>query len=71
MNDFEVNPAVLIQGKKPKVSGLDYYFTLNLANSAVPLRILDIGTRSGCIAISLAKNIKMQLYFALDVSKIL
>jgi release factor glutamine methyltransferase len=67
--DFEVNPAVLIPRQETEEL-VDWIITsVNLANSAVPLRILDIGTGSGCIAISLAKNIKNATVFALDVSQ--
>ncbi len=66
--DFEVNSTVLIprpeteelvewiiEGQKPK------------AKSQKP-KILDIGTGSGCIAISLAKNISNSEVFAIDIS---
>lgn len=40
-----------------------------LINQNSKLKILDIGTGSGCIAISLAKNLKNVEVWALDVSK--
>lgn len=66
--DFEVNPAVLIP--RPETEELvDWIIesqkeTLKDQN----LRIIDIGTGSGCIAISLAKNIPHAQVKALDVS---
>lgn len=74
--DFEVNPSVLIprpeteelvewiiESQKSEVGGWE------LGVGSQKVRILDIGTGSGCIAISLAKNIQNIQVFALDVSE--
>ncbi|MDX6183266.1 peptide chain release factor N(5)-glutamine methyltransferase [Flavobacterium sp. Fl-77] len=67
--DFEVNEDVLIP--RPETEELvEWIINENLkAQKFKKLKILDIGTGSGCIAISLAKNIPNARVFALDVSK--
>ena len=67
--DFEVNANVLIP--RPETEELvEWIITNNLKiGQSKSLRILDIGTGSGCIAISLAKNIPNAQVFALDVSE--
>jgi release factor glutamine methyltransferase len=64
---FEVNPAVLIPRPDTEVlveSVLNHCKTLSSKN----ISICDIGTGSGCIAISLAKMIPDSLVTALDKS---
>ena len=67
--NFEVNPAVLIP--RPETEELvDWIIKSNLkGQNSKSLKILDIGTGSGCIAISLAKNIPNAQVFAIDVSE--
>ncbi|TFF35685.1 peptide chain release factor N(5)-glutamine methyltransferase [Mucilaginibacter psychrotolerans] len=70
---FLVNPAVLIP--RPETEEL-VEWTLETVGSLqlaagieeTPLRILDIGTGSGCIAISLKKNLPDAALTALDIS---
>jgi len=66
--DFLVNSNVLIP--RPETEELVEWIIKNQKNtqSTKPLRILDIGTGSGCIAISLAKNIPNAEVYALDIS---
>ena len=65
---FKVNENVLIP--RPETSEL----VMNIVKSQLStfnlqLSILDIGTGSGCIAISLAKNIPGSNVYALDISE--
>ena len=62
---FEVNPNVLIS--RPETQELvEWIVKENLTSG---LRILDIGTGSGCIAISLAKKLKSANVTAWDISE--
>lgn len=64
--NFKVNNSVLIP--RPETEELvDWIIKDNFNKSKV--KILDIGTGSGCIAISLAKNLTNAEVFALDVSQ--
>jgi release factor glutamine methyltransferase len=67
--DFEVNENVLIP--RPETEELvDWIINANLKiQESKNLKILDIGTGSGCIAISLAKNIPNSQVYAIDVSE--
>lgn len=64
--DFEVNPNVLIP--RPETEELVQWILSANANRP-NLKILDIGTGSGCIAISLAKNLPDAEVAAIDVSE--
>ena len=67
--EFEVNSAVLIP--RPETEELVDWIIQNSKSKAQnsTLKILDIGTGSGCIAIALAKNLPNAQVFALDVSE--
>jgi release factor glutamine methyltransferase len=67
--EFEVNSAVLIP--RPETEELvDWIIQKSkIKNQKSKLKILDIGTGSGCIAIALAKNLPNAQVFALDVSE--
>lgn len=66
--DFEVNENVLIPRSETEEL-VEWIIEVQKLNNNSPLRILDIGTGSGCIAISLAKNIPNALVYAVDVSE--
>jgi len=67
---FKVNKNVLIP--RPETEELVQWILDDVRESKTPsnLKILDIGTGSGCIAISLAKNLPNAEIFALDISEI-
>ncbi len=65
--EFEVSPEVLIP--RPETEELvQWILSNNPVASAGNLQILDIGTGSGCIAVSLAKNLPDASVYAIDVS---
>ncbi len=67
--DFEVNENVLIP--RPETEELVDWIVSNTLKSgrSKSIKILDIGTGSGCIAISLAKTLPNAEVFAIDVSE--
>jgi len=67
---FKVNPAVLIP--RPETEELVEWVIQSSAladATGSSLRIIDIGTGTGCIAISIKKNLLAAEVFALDVSE--
>ena len=67
--DFEVNENVLIP--RPETEELvEWIINENKkAGKSKKIKVLDIGTGSGCIAISLAKNLPNAEVYGIDVSK--
>ena len=67
--EFGVDENVLIP--RPETEDLVYWILNEVQQGTRQerLRILDIGTGSGCIAISLAKNLPNAKVYALDISK--
>jgi release factor glutamine methyltransferase len=61
---FEVNPSVLIP--RPETEELVDLVIRTLTGKG--LKILDIGTGSGCIAIALARRLKEAEVYAIDIS---
>lgn len=65
--EFIVNSNVLIP--RPETEELVDWIVTEAKDKKEELHILDIGTGSACIAISLAKNIPNAKVYAIDVSK--
>ncbi|MDB5022979.1 MAG: prmC [Mucilaginibacter sp.] len=63
---FKVNPAVLIP--RPETEELVDWTISSVSSGHQPHHILDIGTGSGCIAISLKKNLADARVSATDIS---
>ena len=63
---FNVNPSVLIP--RPETEELVEWALSSVVNSEWAGNILDIGTGSGCIAISLKKNLSNASVSAVDIS---
>ena len=64
--EFLVTPAVLIP--RPETEELVAWILEHFSKTDAP-KILDLGTGSGCISITLAKNLPNAKVFALDISK--
>jgi release factor glutamine methyltransferase len=64
---FMVNKHVLIP--RPETEELVDWILQDHVTSGMPVKILDIGTGSGCIAIALAKKIPEAQVYAIDVSE--
>ncbi|MEM8521491.1 peptide chain release factor N(5)-glutamine methyltransferase [Flavobacterium sp. PL12] len=67
--DFEVNANVLIPRQETEELVQWIIESSNVKAKSQELKIVDIGTGSGCIAISIAKNIAHSKVFAIDVSE--
>jgi len=62
---FEVNEAVLI----PRAETEELVYAISESHSQKPIEVLDIGTGSGCIAVTLKKQLPQATLTAIDVSK--
>lgn len=65
-NEFHVNPSVLIP--RPETEEM-VDLALKLFNANAPIKILDVGTGSGCIAISLRLAFSQSEVYAVDISQ--
>ncbi len=69
--EFEVTPAVLIP--RPETEhvlevALDRLGSRGSQTPSPPLRVADVGTGSGCLAVALARNLPLAEIFATDIS---
>lgn len=64
---FEVNQQTLIP--RPETEELVDWAIQLMNSSKTKISILDVGTGSGCIAISLAKNLSSSNVYAIDISE--
>lgn len=64
--NFKVNKSVLIP--RPETEDLVLWILDDFNERKEELKILDIGTGSGCIAVSLAKNLPQAKITAIDIS---
>jgi release factor glutamine methyltransferase len=65
--EFQVNEHTLIP--RPETEELVRLILTSVQNNLKPLRILDIGTGSGCIAIALQKHLTNAKVYAIDISE--
>ncbi len=65
---FRVNSHVLIPRPETEIL-VDQAITLAGKLNETPLRVLDLGTGSGVISVSMAKELPSALFFATDVSE--
>ena len=63
---FRVNPSVLIP--RPETEELVAWIVEDFKNNKNSLKLLDIGTGSGCIPISLAKTLPQLEVTSIDIS---
>lgn len=63
---FKVNPSVLIP--RPETEELVAWIVEDFKNNKNSLKLLDVGTGSGCIPISLAKTLRQLEVTSIDVS---
>jgi len=66
--EFKVDPRALIPRPETEILISSALERLKSAGKTTPLKILDLGTGSGCIAVCLAKLLPQALIWATDIS---